>query len=163
MLGGDLRCGNASGLDGIKIPEERLRRRKDASANLAAKNKELEEDDGMREEEIPSLRNDRCTALAHPPSPEQRGMRWSGNHGLLWKDSAGLTLEYQMRVKAEVRAPKERMVDIDGGRADLARELETMRAVLARAAEGGEGLQGDEEDGDAGVPALCSYSVIRDK
>ena len=117
----------------------------------------------MREEEIASLRNDRCLALAHPPSPEQCGMRRSGNHGLLWKDSAGLMLEYQMRVKAEVRAPKERMVDIDGGRADLARELETMRAVLARAAEGGEGLQGDEEDGDAGVPALCSYSVIRDK
>ena len=54
----------------------------------------------MREEEIASLRNSQRMAPAYPPSPERRGMRRPGNHGLPWKDSAGLTLEYQMWVKA---------------------------------------------------------------
>ena len=114
----------------------------------------------MREEEIASLRNSQRTAPAHPPIPERRGMRQPGNHGLPWKDSSGLTLGYQMWVKAEaeVRALEGRMAGIDGRRADLARELKTMRAVLARASEGGEGRQGDEEDGEAGAPAFCSYS-----
>ena len=98
----------------------------------------------MREEEIASLRNSQRTAPAHPPIPERRGMRQPGNHGLPWKDSSGLTLGYQMWVKAEaeVRALEGRMVGIDGRRADLARELETMRAVLARASEGGKDGKG---------------------
>ena len=61
-----------------------------------------------------------------------------------------------VKAEAEVHALVGRMAGIDDRRADLARELKTKRAVLTRASEGGKGWQGDEEDGEAGVPAFCS-------
>jgi hypothetical protein len=121
----------------IKQLEKQVLEWKEKAEVLILQCEELEEDKMIQEKEIEALKK-RPSPSPRPSVASQRGAsrRFSSisNRGnqLQRQSTMGLTLEKQMREEAEleVQALEARLVEIDGEKGDLLRELEAMKTIL---------------------------------